>query len=199
MREQRRREGAAAASYPWARNACSSPVSGADPPRFLIASDPPLQGGPRFPTAQMSAAIQFVLREHGFRAGRFPLAYQSCDDSTAQTGQYDDAKCTANAKAYAANATVIAVIGPYNSGCAFDQLGILNRAGLAMVSPTATHPALIRTEFDAPPGLHASLYPTGKPTFARVMPADDAESAAAAIYARRLGAAGVRASRRERR
>jgi hypothetical protein len=38
----------------------------------------------------MAHAITFVLREHDFRAGRFSVAYQSCDDSIARTGLFDD-------------------------------------------------------------------------------------------------------------
>jgi branched-chain amino acid transport system substrate-binding protein len=166
---------------------CGSLVSGVDPPRFLVASDLPLQGGPRFPTAQMSEAIRFVLRRHGFRAGEYPLAYQSCDDSTAQRGLFDFEKCAANAKAYARNATVIGVIGPYNSGCAFAQLPIANGAGLAVVSPTSSDVGLTRLAVGMPRNALKSLYPTGQRTYARVIPPDDAQSAAAVVFARRLG------------
>jgi DNA-binding SARP family transcriptional activator len=55
-------------------------------PDVLIASDLPLQGPQRAVTRAMTDAIGFVLREHGFRAGRYTVGYQSCDDSTAQTG-----------------------------------------------------------------------------------------------------------------
>ncbi len=59
---------------------------GGDRPDRLIVSDMPLRGGPQLPTQEMSDAITFVLRERGFRAGRYRIGYQSCDDSTAQTG-----------------------------------------------------------------------------------------------------------------
>ena len=71
----------------------------------LVVSDLPLQGGVRISATQMAQAIAFVLREHGFRAGRFRVAYQSCDDSVARTGLYDEAKCAANARAYGADRT----------------------------------------------------------------------------------------------
>ena len=63
----------------------------------LVVSDLPLQGGIRSRRPQMAQAITFVLRERGFRAGRFRVAYQSCDDSIGSTGLYDEAKCEANA------------------------------------------------------------------------------------------------------
>ncbi len=50
-------------------------------PDVLIVSDLPLQGGVQVSTTQMAQAIQYSLRQRGFRAGRFRVAYQSCDDS----------------------------------------------------------------------------------------------------------------------
>ena len=91
---------------------------GAGSPRFLVASDLPLQGQPRAATLPMTEAIRFVLEQRDFRAGPYTVGYQSCDDSTAQAGDYDPYKCFSNAKAYARNLAVIGVIGPYNSGCA---------------------------------------------------------------------------------
>jgi branched-chain amino acid transport system substrate-binding protein len=139
----------------------------------------------------MSEAIRFVLRRHDFRAGSYPLAYQSCDDSTAQTGLFDVDKCAANAKAYAENPSVIGVIGPFNSGCAYAQVPITNQAGLPMVSPTNSDVGLTRPAFGMPRGATSSLYPTGKRTFARLIPADDAQGVAAAVLAHRLGAGRV--------
>lgn len=167
---------------------CGTLVSGSQPARFVVASDLPLQGGPRFRTPQMSAAILHVLRAHGFRAGRYPLAYQSCDDSTPQTGLFDDRKCAANTQAYVTNPDVIGVIGPYNSGCAYDEIPIADAAGLAMVSPTNTDVGLTRPAFGAPRGALRTLYPTGRRTYVRLMSPDDAQAAADALLARRLGA-----------
>ncbi len=59
---------------------------GAGSPRFLIASDLPLQGQPRAATLPMTEAIRFVLEQRDFRAGQYTVGYQSCDDSTAQAG-----------------------------------------------------------------------------------------------------------------
>jgi YVTN family beta-propeller protein len=164
---------------------------GAGRPNFLIASDLPLQGGGVFPTLQMSEAIAYVLRQHRFRAGRYRVAYQSCDDSTARgTGIFDPSKCRANAKEYADNPDVAGVIGPYNSACAFEQIPVLNRARagpLAMVSPTNTAEDLTRPGPRAPPGLRRRLYPTGKRNYVRVVPTDSAQGAANAVLARRLG------------
>jgi len=173
---------------PLSSASCGPLITGSEPPRFIVVSDLPLRGGPRFVTPQMSAAVLHVLRSRRFRAGRYALAYQSCDHSTAQTGLYDDRKCAANAKAFAADVDVVGVVGPYNSRCAYDEIPIASRAGLPMISPTNSDVGLTRRAFGAPRGALQVLYPTGRRTYARLMSPDDAQAAADAVLARRLGA-----------
>ena len=86
--------------------------------QYLIASDLPLQGSGRTQTVQMTKAIAYILKQHGWKAGKYTLAYQSCDDSTAQAGKWDSGKTSANANAYAQDSSVIGVIGTFNSGAA---------------------------------------------------------------------------------
>lgn len=171
-------------------SACG-PVSygGAGSPQFLIVSSLPLQSGPRGSSLPMAQAIEFVLARHGFRAAKYTVGYQSCDDSTAQTGGEDPAKCIGNAQAFAAARKVIGVIGPYGSGCAGSMIPILNRAPggpLAMISITNSYPGLTRRTPEAPPGEPASFYPTGVRNYARLSPADDYQAAAHALLAREL-------------
>ena len=97
-------------------------------PQYLIASDLPLQGSGRTQTVQMTEAIQFILKQANFKAGDYTIGYQSCDDSTAQAGKWDSAKCSSNANDYANNNSVIGVIGTFNSGCAEIIIPVLNQA-----------------------------------------------------------------------
>jgi DNA-binding SARP family transcriptional activator/ABC-type branched-subunit amino acid transport system substrate-binding protein len=173
------------------RNVCEPVVAGAGREAdLLVVSDLPLQGGSRALTAQVAQAIAFVLREHRFRAGRFRLAYQSCDDSIASTGLFDEAKCRSNARAYAENPHVIGVIGTFNSACAVVALPELNRAPggpLAMVSPTNSFGGLTRPGVGVDPSLPAALYPSGRRNYVRVLPTDDMQGAALALLARDRG------------
>ena len=91
-------------------------------PRFVIAADLNLGIGINAPYTQgMAQAIQYELRAHHFRAGSYGIGLQICDDSTPQSGgQADSATCAANAKAYAATAAVIGVIG-VQSSCAYHR------------------------------------------------------------------------------
>jgi YVTN family beta-propeller protein len=166
---------------------CGQVLSGSDgDPQRLIVSDLPLRAGTSIPAQQMTAAIAYVLRAHDFRAGRFRLGYQSCDDSTSQTGYPDPHKCTSNANAWVNHPLVIGVIGPYTSGCAISEIPIANKHGpLAIVSPTNSFDALTRSDPFGPPGLPGQLYPTDTRNYVSVYPGDDQQAAAMAAFARR--------------
>jgi branched-chain amino acid transport system substrate-binding protein len=182
-----RSTGAASIALP--SSACGNVVyGGAGEPQDVIATDFPLHVGPRAPVLAMSQAVEFVLRQRHFMAGRYRIAFQSCDDSTAQSGNFDPLKCTANAKLAAADPHVLGVIGPFNSDCAAKEIPIAGRASLALVSPATSISSLTR----APPGSSsadlATLYPGGRRTFFRVYPADDSEATALAMLTKQLHA-----------
>jgi len=160
-------------------------------PDYLIASDFPLQGSSRTQTEQIVAAIRFELDQRGWKAGDYNIAYQSCDDSTAQAGKWDSGKCSQNGNAYAANDSLVAVIGTFNSGCAQIIIPLLNQApdgGIAMMSPANTYPCLT---VNLPGGCDASepdkYYPSGTRNYARVAPADDYQGAFVAEFMQKQG------------
>jgi branched-chain amino acid transport system substrate-binding protein len=163
------------------------PVQGPSDADFLIASDLPLQGAGRTQTIEMTKAINFVLKSHGYKAGDHTLAYQSCDDSTAQAGKWDSGKVSANANAYARNQAVIGVIGTFNSGAAQIMIPILNRAPggpIGMVSPANTYVGLTHAGPGTAAGEPGKFYPTRKRNYVRVVAADDFQGAADAILAK---------------
>jgi YVTN family beta-propeller protein len=166
---------------------CGHVLSGSDGrPQRLIVSDFPLRAGTSIPAQQMTAAIAYVLREHDFRAGRVRLGYQSCDDSTSQTGYPDPHKCTSNANAWVNHPVVLGVIGPYNSGCAISEIPIANNHGpLAIVSPTNSLDALTHSDPLGPAIPPGQLYPTGRRNYVSVYPGDGLQAAAMAKFARR--------------
>ena len=160
---------------------------GSGSPDYIIASDLPLQGAIRKQTVQISRAVLWDLANRGWKAGNLKIGYQSCDDSTAQTGGWDSAKCATNARLYASNRSVIGVIGTFNSGCAKIIVPILNRANpgpLAMVSPANTNPGLTK-KWD--PGEPGKYYPTGQRNYARVVATDDFQGPADAMWSKTLG------------
>jgi branched-chain amino acid transport system substrate-binding protein len=138
----------------------------------------------------MTRAIKFILTQHGWKAGKYSLAYQSCDDATAQAGKWDSGKCSANANAYAQNSSLLGVIGTFNSGCAEIIIPVLNRAAggpIAMVSPANTYVGLTHPGPGTAAGEPGKYYPTGKRNYARVVAADDYQGAADALLSKSLG------------
>jgi branched-chain amino acid transport system substrate-binding protein len=163
---------------------------GSGTPQYIVASDLPLQGSGRTQTEQMVDAIKFIFKKRNFEAGGYTVGYQSCDDSTAQAGKWDSAKCSTNANAYARNTAVIGVIGTFNSGCAAIEIPIANRAPdgpLGMVSPANTYVGLTHTGAAIAPGEPEKYYPTGKRNYTRIVAADDFQGAADALLTQQLG------------
>jgi branched-chain amino acid transport system substrate-binding protein len=163
-------------------------------PDVLIASDFPLQGSSRTQTIQITEAIRFLLEEQDWKAGDHSVAYQSCDDATAQAGKWDSGKCSTNAQAYAGNEDVVAVIGTFNSGCAAIEIPVLNQApggGVAMMSPANTYVCLT----EGGPGCDSTepdkYYPTGTRNYARVVAHDAYQGAALAEFMQAQGVKSV--------
>jgi branched-chain amino acid transport system substrate-binding protein len=159
-------------------------------PRFLIVSSFALQGGGRHETLQMSEAIRTVVQEHGYRAGRYTVGYQACDDSTVKAGQSVPSRCRANGRAFARTPQVIGVIGAFYSSCTAQLLPVINRrtqGELVVMSPASTYVGLTHKGPGALPGDPARYYPTGRRNFVRLAAPDDLQGAANALLAERLG------------
>jgi DNA-binding SARP family transcriptional activator/DNA-binding beta-propeller fold protein YncE/ABC-type branched-subunit amino acid transport system substrate-binding protein len=173
---------------------CSRPFyRGSGKPDILIASDLPtyVLGHPSAQMRQMREAIRFVLARHRFRAGRYRIAYQSCDDSTPSEGDSSPERCAGNARAYARNPRLLGLVGTYHSYCTAIELPILNAAPagpVPMISPTNTYVGLTNSG----PGTTAAeperYYPTGTRNYARLIGADDAQGAALGVLAKQVGA-----------
>jgi branched-chain amino acid transport system substrate-binding protein len=159
-------------------------------PDYLLVSDFPLQGSSRTQTIQIVGAIRFLLDKQDWKAGDHKIAFQSCDDATAQAAKWDSGKCSQNANAYAGNDKVIGVIGTFNSGCAAIEIPVLNQAangGIAMMSPANTFVCLT----EGGPGCEDTepdkYYPTGNRNYARVVPNDAYQGAAMAEFMQSQG------------
>jgi branched-chain amino acid transport system substrate-binding protein len=156
---------------------------------YLVASDLPLIGGSRTQTVQMNKAIAYVLDQQNWKAGKYNVAFQACDDSTAQLGKWDPDKCSANAHNYAQNSKLLGVVGTFNSGCAAIEIPVLNQApggGLMLLSPANTYGCLTEPCSGDEP---EKYYPSGKRNYARVAPSDPNQGA---VDAKFLASQGVK-------
>jgi branched-chain amino acid transport system substrate-binding protein len=98
--------------------------------------------------------------------GGYTLRALTFDDASPTTGQYDPALAATNARKLLNDPTVIAAIGPLNSGSAKAVSPIYSQGGMATISGSATNPDLTDPKF-------AAIYrPAGLPIFFRTVTTD---------------------------
>lgn len=182
--------GGAGSANPVASSSCGSLLyEGDGEPDLIVVSDFPRRGVGAEATQQMVDAIELVFRRRDFRAGEHRVGFQSCNDTVGDE-PFDAPTCRRNARTYVETQDVIGIIGPWNSGCAVEQIPIVSRrdAGpLALISPSNTFVSLTRTIRGGEP-LTPSLYPDGVRSYLRVVTHDLAQGIAGAYLAARLGA-----------
>jgi branched-chain amino acid transport system substrate-binding protein len=145
-------------------------------------------------TQTIANAMQLRLEQANGEAcgGSVKLTYEAWDDASAALGKWDPAVETENGTKAAADTSIIAYLGTFNSGAAMLSIPILNQAGpLVMVSPANTYPGLTKPGKGAE-GEPDKFYPSGARNYARVVAADDIQGAVAARFVfNELGAKSV--------
>jgi branched-chain amino acid transport system substrate-binding protein len=169
-----------------------SPVSydGPGRPQVLIAVTSWFQGAYGNHGVQTAQAIKLVLAQRRWRAGPYTVGVQSCEETDARTGQPSAAKCERLARAFAEDSNVLGVVGPLTSECGMAMLPALNRARggpLASISGSNSYLGLTRSGPGTAAGEPGRYSPSGLRSFVRLGPADDAQGAADALMARRVG------------
>jgi branched-chain amino acid transport system substrate-binding protein len=157
--------------------------------KLTIYSSLPLQGAARAQALATVNGAKLALKQAGGRVGDFSIEYVSLDDSTAQAGGWEPGQTSSNARKAIADDSTIAYIGEFNSGATAVSLPLLNEAGIAQVSPGNTAVGITSDDPGASPGEPDKYYPTGKRTYARILPKDTYQGAALAALAKEEGCA----------
>jgi branched-chain amino acid transport system substrate-binding protein len=135
---------------------------------LTIGVDLPLTGAQADTATLVRAGVQSAvdaLNAKGGVAG-YRLTLLVLDDGSATAGQYDPAQAATNARKMVTDASVIAAIGPMNSGGAKAMTPILSQGGLATITPSSTNPDLTNPKF-------AAIYrPAGSLIFFRTVTTD---------------------------
>jgi len=155
--------------------ACGGASGGGE--ALKIVSSLPMTGASLTQTQTMVNAMQLRLEQAGGKAcgGKYTVTYEAWDDASAALGKWDPAVETENANKAAADPSIVAYLGTFNSGAAKLSIPILNAAGpLVMISPANTYPGLTHaatglTEANEPD----VYYPSGTRNYARVAATDD--------------------------
>ena len=155
--------------------ACGGTSGGGE--TLKIVSSLPMTGASLTQTQTIVNAMQLRLEQAGGKAcgGKYTVTYEAWDDASAALGKWDPAVETENANKAAADPSIVAYLGTFNSGAAKLSIPILNAAGpLVMISPANTYPGLTHaatglTEANEPD----VYYPSGTRNYARVAATDD--------------------------
>jgi branched-chain amino acid transport system substrate-binding protein len=128
----------------------------------------PLTGSLALQAGVARDAAQYAVDEANDNGGvaGYKLRTLVLDDASTTTGQYDPAIAATNARKMLQDASVIAAVGPLNSGSAKAVTPILSQGGMATISGSATNPDLNDPKF-------AQIYrPAGLPIFFRTVTTD---------------------------
>lgn len=124
-------------------------------------------------------AVKLALQEAQGRAGLFGVNFVALDaaDPEAESEGWDRDRVLENARQVISDFGAIAYLGELSSGASALSVPVLNEGGVLMVSPSSTYVGLTR-EGGIGRGEPERFYPSGRRTFARVVPADHVQAAA---------------------
>jgi branched-chain amino acid transport system substrate-binding protein len=146
---------------------------------ILIASDFPMSGQYEPDAVQVQQAIKLALDQHP-TIGKYRLAYWPLDDDVA--GDPNPARGRENVKRMVSEARVLAMIGPYTSAPAFEEIPVASAANLVMLSPSNTDACLTKPAAKCDPQPIALRQ--GQPNnYFRVAPPDPVQGRAMAKFA----------------
>ena len=142
-----------------------------------VASDLPTSGGDASIGGGTEKGVKLAVDQANANKllGGCTITYIAKDDASVAKGKHDPQQGAQNVTALANNPAVVGVVGPFNSSVAVAELPITNAAGLAQISPSNTDPGLTIAGSD--PDINtASLQPSGKVTYFRVISNDTVQA-----------------------
>jgi branched-chain amino acid transport system substrate-binding protein len=157
-------------------------ATAADPKeKVKIVSSLPRTGSAKWQTDQIVNAIQMAIADFE-KVVPFEVQYLDRDDARASTGSWDGPTERDIAEKAIEDKSVMAVIGPYNSGAARVSAPVLNEAGLVQITPSATWPGLTKKGPSSDPDEPDKYRPGKKITFCRVCPHDGSQGPLSADF-----------------
>lgn len=138
-----------------------------------LASDLPVSGSDASdgkPT-QNGAQLAVDQANKNKTLGGCTIKFDAKDDASVALGKHDPQQGAQNITELAGDASVLGVVGPFNSSVAKAEMPIANKANLPLISPSNTNPGL--TIVGSNPDIDtSSLRPTGTISYFRVCTTD---------------------------
>lgn len=167
--------------------ACSAPKSAqtsqasSDATDVKIGIDLPVSGADASTGIPTRNGAVLAIEEANRAGGGINFVAFDLDDAVG--GTHDPGQGAQNVKQFVSDASVLAMVGPFNSNVATAEIPITNDAGLAQISPANTNTGL--TKGDAAKKLRPSHPDTN--AYFRVSTTDDRQGPAGAHFARKFG------------
>jgi branched-chain amino acid transport system substrate-binding protein len=140
---------------------------------LTVYSSLPQRGPLGAVSRDLVAAQKLALLDAGGRAGRWNVNFVSLDSADPETGRWDPGQVAANARRAVQDRFAIAYLGELEGGASAISLPILNEGGILQVSPRDTFGGLTDRGGRGEP---EKYYPSGRRTFARLVPGDAAQA-----------------------
>ncbi len=152
--------------------------AGAEEKVLTIGMSVPLTGALAQQAAIVRNAAQFAVNEANEKSGvaGYQVKLVVLDDGSPTTGQYDPALSATNARRMLNDPSVIAAVGPLNSGSAKAMCPVFSEGQMAFISGSATNPDLNDPKF------FPVYHPGGKPNFFRTVTTDAYQGPGMANY-----------------
>jgi branched-chain amino acid transport system substrate-binding protein len=136
----------------------------------------------------VAAGERLALMDAGGRVGALRVRLVELDAARAGEGPWSPERVNANAERAADDPKAIAYLGELGYGASAVSVPVTNDARLLQVSPTDTLTSLTQAPIGRPRAGPDRYYPTGKRSFARLVPNDDLLAETLLVLARRTGA-----------
>jgi branched-chain amino acid transport system substrate-binding protein len=169
-------------------SACGAgaPSTEATGTQLTVYSSLPLDGPTAATSQQIVNGEKLALSQAGGHAGPFKVSFNSLDDASPKTGQWNPGESATDAKQAAQDTSTIAYLGDYNSAATAISLPLINGAGILQISPSSPYVGLT-SSLDAGADEPARFYLTGKRNFARLQPGDPVQAVAQVKLMHSLG------------
>lgn len=163
-------------------NSSSSPGTGDNSggKSVTIGVDLPLSGGEAPNGEPTLNGIKLAVKQANDAGGVNGYQIKLSTQDDAVNGVHDPQQGAKNVTALAADASVIGMVGPYNSNVGIAEVPVTNEAGLLQCSPANTNPGITKPDFGALDVRKA--YPD-RINYVRVATTDDIQGPAGAQYA----------------
>ena len=150
----------------------------------------PLRGAEAAAGRDVVDGAKLALADAPGKVGELAVRAVYLDDTSGRgaTARWTQARAAANARRATQDSTAIAYVGEFDSGATRSSLPVTNEARMLQVSPASGAVDLAQPFLGAGDQVPDEFQPTGERTFGRVIPSDEVQGEAAAVWAKRLGA-----------